>query len=171
MLALTVVGVLTGHRALVDRGDSMRPALRAGDLLINRSVAAEQLGVGDIVTFDDPTRDRSVTHRVVTRRVVGPRVDFVTRGDANSGGERWSAGRGEDLGRVVASIPGAGHVVGFLVGPPVRLLLTVVCAIVLGVVALRWIWRDDLRQSPLKPRVDPADNRERSGARPAARPE
>jgi len=141
-VAVTGVGLLTGFRVLVDRGDSMRPALRAGDLLIDRSAAPERVAVGEIVTFDDLSRGRSVTHRVVARRHVGSRVDFVTRGDANSGVERWSAGRGDHVGRLVTSVPRAGYALGFLVSPLVRLALTAVCALALCALAFRWIWRD-----------------------------
>ena len=142
-LGLYGAGWLTGHHALVDRGDSMRPALSAGDLLINRSVPAERIRVGDIVTFEDRPRRRSITHRVVRRGGAGSRLDFVTRGDANSGFERWSARRGEELGRLVASVPRAGYAVAVVTGPLVRLLLTAFCAIALCALALRWIWRDD----------------------------
>lgn len=141
-VAVTGVGLLTGHRALVDRGDSMAPALRAGDLLISRSVEARGVAVGEIVTFDDPSRGRSVTHRVVARRQVGSRVAFTTRGDANSGVERWSAESGDRVGRLVSSEPRLGYALGFLVSPLLRLGLTALCALVLCGLTLRWIWRD-----------------------------
>lgn len=147
-LGLYCAGWLTGHHALVDRGDSMRPALSSGDLVINRSIPAERIRVGDIVTFEDRPRRRSITHRVVRRAGAGSRLDFVTRGDANSGFERWSARRGEELGRLVASVPRAGYAVGFLTSPLLRLLLTAFCAIALCGLALRWIWRDDPGPEP-----------------------
>lgn len=147
-VAVVSVGLVTGHRVLIDRGDSMRPALRSGDLLISSSVAPESVAVGEIVTFEDPSAGRSITHRVVARRRVGSRVDFVTRGDANSGAERWSARTGDRLGRLVTSIPRAGYALGFLVSPLVRVGLTAVCVLVLCGLALRWIWREDQPTDP-----------------------
>ena len=141
LLALVCLGWVTGHRTLVDRSDSMRPALHAGDLVINRRSPAQQIARGDIVTFKDPQLGRNITHRVVERREAGGRVGFVTRGDANSGVERWSAGPQERIGRLVASIPRLGFALGLVTSPLVRLLLTAVCAVGLCTLALRWIWR------------------------------
>lgn len=167
VLALIVLGLLTGHRVLVDRGDSMRPALSAGDLLINRTAPAERVAVGDIVTFDAPGRDRRVTHRVVARSLAGGRVDFETRGDANSGGERWSVARNKDVGLLLASVPRAGYGFGLLVSPPVRLVLTIVCVGAFGLVALRWIWRSDRAAEGLEQSPRAADNEQGGGSRPA----
>lgn len=139
-LLTLVAAPATGHRLLVDRGESMSPALHAGDLIVNRTTAAEALAVGDIVTFEDPLRERSITHRIVQRRTLGARIAFVTRGDANTGEERWSAARREPLGRLVASVPDAGRAIGWLTVPLVRLALVVLSAIVLCGVTLRWIW-------------------------------
>ena len=141
VLALVCLGWITDHRMLIDRSDSMRPALEAGDLIINRQAAARRVAVGDIVTFEDPQLRRNTTHRVVGRREAGERVAFTTQGDANSGVERWSAGRDERVGRLVASIPGAGFALGAVTSPLVRLVLTAICAIALCILALRWIWR------------------------------
>ena len=141
LLALVCLGWVTGHRTLIDRSDSMRPALQAGDLVINRRVAADQIARGEIVTFEDPQLRRNITHRVVERREAGGRVAFATRGDANSGVERWSAGPQERIGRLVASIPRLGFALGLVTSPLVRLLLTAVCAVGLCTLALRWIWR------------------------------
>lgn len=141
MLALVCVGWLTGHRTLIDRSDSMRPVLDAGDLVINRRAPASQIETGDIVTFEDPGLGRNITHRVIERRGAGSHVAFVTRGDANSGVERWSAGRDESVGRLVAAVPRLGYAMGLVTSPIVRLVLTAFCAAGLCVLALRWIWR------------------------------
>jgi signal peptidase len=120
----------------------MRPALHAGDLVINRITPAHAIASGDIVTFEDRRHQRNITHRVIERRETGGRIAFLTRGDANSGGESWSAARDEPLGRLVTSIPRAGFVMGAITSPWIRLVLTVVCAVALCTLALRWIWRE-----------------------------
>lgn len=90
----TPYAVLTG---------SMRPAMPPGTLVITRPVAAEEIGIGDVVTYQlhsgVPT---VVTHRVVATSYDGRgRLRFQTQGDANDvpdatwvrpvqvRGERW----------------------------------------------------------------------------------
>ena len=141
LLALLVARPL-GVQALVDRSDSMQPAIAAGDLVLTRLGPPRQARVGDVVTFTDPERaGRLLTHRVVERRL---RPDgswgFVTRGDANSGSERWSVTAGGSVGRLVGRIPRAGYVVAWLSTPIVRGLLLGLGGLALGGLLLRRIW-------------------------------
>ena len=86
---LALAALLHCHRSpatapLVDHSDSMRPAIRAGDLVFTESVPAAALHRGEIVTFSDRALGgRLVTHRVVAIRRTGSRIEFLTRGDAN----------------------------------------------------------------------------------------
>lgn len=69
---------------LIVVSESMRPALRAGDLILTVSVPVEELVPGDVVSVARDEEARFVTHRVVeTRRE--PRGDWtlVLKGDAN----------------------------------------------------------------------------------------
>lgn len=141
VLAALALGWLSGHRVMIDRSDSMAPAIRAGDLVLTREVPAHRVAPGEVVTFGDPVRDRSVTHRVVDRRLVHGRWAFLTRGDANTRGERWSVAASEQVARVSATVPRAGFVVASLTAPAVRLVLITVCGVALCGLALRAIWR------------------------------
>ena len=141
LLALLLARPL-GVQALVDRSDSMQPAIAAGDLIFTRLGPPRRAQVGDIVTFSDPEREgRLLTHRVVERRL---RPDgswgFVTRGDANSGTERWSVTAGGSVGRLLGRIPRAGYVVAWMSAPIVRGLLLGLGGLALGGLLLRRIW-------------------------------
>lgn len=140
--ALVVAGaVLTGHRALVVRSGSMEPAIRTGDLVLVRSVSPGAVEAGDIVTFRDATRDQElVTHRVVRVRSEGAAFGFVTKGDVNTGVERWSVDAGGTIGEVAFRIPAAGYVLSWLGMPYVRVGLMGIAVLVLLTVALRKIW-------------------------------
>jgi signal peptidase len=141
-VALAALGLLrfTGHVVLVDRSESMAPAIHAGDLLITRVVPARTVRPGDVVTFADPTREgRSVTHRVVS--VSGDReLEFVTRGGANGASERWTVEADDTVGRLRVALPSAGRTIAWLGGPHGRIVLVVVPLLYLGFVALRRIW-------------------------------
>jgi signal peptidase len=140
-LLAVVLGLVGGYRPLIVRSDSMSPALRTGDLIVTKRVAAADVALGDVVTFSDPTRHGElVTHRIALRRVDGSRAVFVTRGDANTGVERWSIAADGSVGELSGRIPKIGYAIAWLTVPGIRLLLVPVAALILGAVALRAIW-------------------------------
>jgi signal peptidase len=135
------VGALLGFRALVVRSGSMAPAVQSGDVVVTRLVRPSAVEPGDVVTFRDPSRrGELVTHRVVQVRPEEDRLAFVTRGDANTGEERWSIGRDGTVGSAAFRVAGAGHVLAWLRVPGVRTGLLVVSAVALAALALRRIW-------------------------------
>lgn len=152
-LALAAAGPrLLGWQSMTVLTGSMRPLLQPGDVVVDRMIAPASARPGDIVTFHDPNRGgKLVTHRVrfISRR--GAMVDVVTRGDANSVGERWSVPAAGRIGRVEYRIPYLGYL-GQWVGTPLgRLLAIVLPALTLAIIELRAVWR-----SP--PTPDPAED-------------
>ncbi|MEX2459229.1 MAG: signal peptidase I [Actinomycetota bacterium] len=142
LLAVVVAGLAIGLRPLVDRSDSMAPAIRAGDVVVVRMVEPARVARGDVVTFRDPSRQGDlVTHRVVRMRREGGAYAFVTRGDANTGVERWAIPVDGRLGRLALRVPNAGYAVAWLGVPTVRLAVVTGTSVLLGVAVLRRIWR------------------------------
>ena len=134
--------IAVGWRSLAVLSGSMAPALQTGDQIVVRPVAPVALRVGDIVTFNDPSRRHVlVTHRVRDVRVAGATVHVVTRGDANDGSERWSVAAGGRVGRMAYRLPKVGYVTVAAGGPLGRILLVVVPAILLGAYEIRRVWR------------------------------
>jgi signal peptidase len=126
LLALLVIGVAlraTGTTAMVDYTDSMRPAISAGDVVVDRPVRAADLHRGEVATIADAATHRTVTHRVVSVTRTGATVTVVTRGDANDASERWVLPAGASVRHVVARIPWIGHVMAWLASPLLRALL------------------------------------------------
>ncbi|MDX6665021.1 MAG: signal peptidase [Solirubrobacteraceae bacterium] len=140
-LALGLGLRLFGLTALVDYTDSMRPAIAAGDVILDESVRAADLRPGQIASIPDPGfSGRLVTHRVVSATTAGGRTTIVTRGDSNDVTERWILAADTSTKRMVARIPWVGHVMvwmgsGFL--RAVLLALGAVCMLGYGV----RIWR------------------------------
>lgn len=63
---------------------SMEPSLHTGDYIYVKKVPADELEVGDVITFRSEESDVSgklVTHRIIE---ITPEGDFVTKGDANT---------------------------------------------------------------------------------------
>ena len=103
-------GLAAGIRPHVEASDSMRPALRAGDVVWLEGIAAAQVRRGDVIGFAHPDHGRPMLHRVARIEDRGGRLAFTTRGDANSGVERWSVRRDDRLGRFVGvRVPAVGR--------------------------------------------------------------
>ncbi|MDX6690302.1 MAG: signal peptidase [Solirubrobacteraceae bacterium] len=123
-LIAAVAGSLAGYRLLVDISDSMRPALRAGDLLVTERVPAASVRRGDIVSLADvPRGGRLVTHRVVAISRTGSRIVLTTRGDANPATESWVKSSTTPVQRVATRVPALGRALAMLgaVGLPALL--------------------------------------------------
>jgi signal peptidase I len=142
LVAAVALSRPAGYRLLVDHSDSMRPAIAAGDVLLTRMEPAAKAAPGDIVTFQDPAhRGRLLTHRVVSRRPGGRGYEFVTRGDANTGSERWSIPRDGRVGRHVARVPRVGYAVAHMGNGPVRTVLVLGAAMLVAARLARRVWR------------------------------
>jgi len=72
-----------GHLPLIARGDSMRPSLHDGDVLVLGPLKGGKVHVGDIVLWS--AKRRAVIHRVVALRDNG----LLTRGDARQRADGW----------------------------------------------------------------------------------
>lgn len=62
---------------------SMEPSLHTGDYIYVKRVPADELEVGDVITFRSEESDvygKLVTHRIIE---ITPEGDFITKGDAN----------------------------------------------------------------------------------------
>jgi signal peptidase I len=63
---------------------SMEPSLHTGDYIYVKKVPADELEVGDVITFRSEEGD--VSGKLVTHRIneITPEGDFITKGDANT---------------------------------------------------------------------------------------
>lgn len=112
--------VLLGFRPLVISSGSMRPTLSVGEVVVTSRERADQVHVGDIVTFEDHTIGELITHRVRSITSNGNDLRIETRGDANSVSEIWDIPRHDSLRRTVWEVPGIGATVTDLGSPAVR---------------------------------------------------
>ena len=92
LLTITIVQRVTnnylsvgGFRAFIIKSGSMTGEYEIGDILIAKSVPAEDINVGDNVTYlgKGELDGVIITHKVVEKKEVGDEVHFVTRGLQN----------------------------------------------------------------------------------------
>lgn len=114
-LGAVVAGLVLDVRPLVVVSGSMEPGIPVGSLIAGRTVPADQVEVGDVVTV--PRREGTtdlVTHRVVEVRTpegADPGVrELVLRGDANETDDPMPYVV-DEVRRHVATLPGGGYAV------------------------------------------------------------
>jgi signal peptidase I len=121
-LLVALAGVLFGVKPLIFESGSMGPEIPAGAVGFARTVGAEELAVGDVVSVHRKNGER-VTHRVVgTTQLGGNQVELTLRGDGNpaADAETYVVSRAD---RLFFSIPRGGQVVSFLGSGPGLFLL------------------------------------------------
>ncbi|MFI5261915.1 MAG: signal peptidase I [Candidatus Limnocylindrales bacterium] len=116
LASATVVGPLTGHRAVVLRSGSMAPDMPVGSLVIIESVAPDAIRVGDVVTVQLDS-GALLTHRVVRETSGVGYPALVLHGDANPAGATETISLDRLAGRVLAVIPFAGYAAWWLAQP------------------------------------------------------
>ena len=89
--------------------NSMVPAFHKGDMLVLQGISQEQLSMGDVIVFDQPSGGTPIVHRVVAINSDGT---FQTKGDANSGQLSYekSISYSQVHGRVVMIMPYLGWI-------------------------------------------------------------
>lgn len=117
---LAVVGSSAfGLRPLIFRSGSMEPAIGTGALALARSVPADTVAPGDVVSVIAASGTR-ITHRVVSVSP-GPVSTLILKGDANKvvDAEAYAVAR---VDRIVAHVEHLGYVVSWLRHPAVIFL-------------------------------------------------
>ena len=119
---------------------SMEPELKVGGVVVTRPVEAEDIKVGDIITFHSPLNEELISHRVIA---VGDEASlhFQTKGDVNEDADPFVVPAQNVVGKVCLHIPYFGYVTQF-VKTPLGLLLTLCLpGLVIIVMEMRNIWR------------------------------
>ncbi|PFG39092.1 signal peptidase [Georgenia soli] len=144
-LAIIVVPRVLGWVPLTVLTGSMEPTIPTGSQVIVEPLEgdadAEQLQIGDVVTFMPYPDDQTlVTHRIVSRSVsTDGSVSFTTQGDANNAADPWEITATQLRGEVRYHVPYAGYVANALDGNQKSAGIVVVAAILFGYAALQLV--------------------------------
>jgi signal peptidase I len=142
--AAATLPTLFGFQSFAVLSGSMEPAIGTGDVVVVQKIAPLDAKIGDVVTFRSPEDPgKLVTHRATSIEASGETVTFVTKGDANTGVERWSIAAGGTIGKVEYRIPKLGYVTNRIGSRFGRFAFLVLPALVLLVSELRRIWRTE----------------------------
>ena len=102
----TMIPIPGNFEVRVVQSGSMEPAIHTGSVVVIKP--SSEYGVGDIITFSDPTNNTPTTHRIVALGTTAEDT-FVTKGDANDGNDMGEISKERIMGKVVASIPFVGY--------------------------------------------------------------
>ena len=141
---LLAVGIpnLFHAKSLTVMSGSMEPTIGTGDVVVAQQISPMDARVGDIVSFRDPLEhDRVITHRVRVIHVIKDKVEFVTKGDANTNTEHWAVPEDGTIGRVAFHVPRLGYFMVWIHSTFGLLLLIVLPTLILGATELWNIWR------------------------------
>lgn len=121
---------------------SMEPGIHPGDLVIAESVSPAEAELGEVVVFNDPSRDGElVTHRLVRAVIDGDEARMVTKGDANDTVERWAVPTDGQIGRVVYRVPQVGSLLALVRSGPGPVILITIPVVAIALMQLLAIWR------------------------------
>lgn len=139
---------LFGFQGFAVLSGSMEPTIGTGDVVVVRKVPPLQAKVGDVVTFRSPDdQTKIITHRVQSMQAAGDTVGFVTKGDANTGTERWSVPADGTIGRVAYRIPKLGYVTNRIGSRFGRFAFLILPALLLAGLELRRIWGSEQKEA------------------------
>jgi signal peptidase I len=97
-------------------GDSMKPTLQAGSLVIAREQG--RYGIGDIVAFRLAKHEGGGSAVIIHRIAAGSAEEgFITQGDNNKAQDPWRLNADDIIGKKWFSAPGAGRVLAVLRRP------------------------------------------------------
>ena len=114
--------------------DSMYPEIKSGDLIICHTAEADDIQVGDVITFFDPMGSGTsvVTHRVLEVIDEDGQLSFRTKGDNNNAEDLVLVPEKNLIGTYSSRVPALGHVAMFMQTTP-GLIVCVVCPVLLMV--------------------------------------
>jgi signal peptidase len=139
--AAYVVPALLGYQHYVITGGSMTGTYDKGSIVFEKAVAAHDLEVGDVITYQPPASTGVtwlVTHRIIKvgHDAKGRQV-LRTKGDANPDADPWSFSLTSDHQTVVvASVPYAGWALIGLADRHTRMLLVGLPALLIALLSL-----------------------------------
>ena len=115
-IVAAALSMFLGIKPLVFQSGSMSPSITTGALALARTVPAQQLEVGDVVSVTNPSGVR-VTHRVTSLETFDDgEVALTMRGDANAAEDPMPYLIGE-ADRVFFHVNGLGYAVAWLSNP------------------------------------------------------
>lgn len=110
--------VLFGYSFAIVLTGSMEDSIMINDMIITKDFSDYQ--VGDVISYKLENSEyhiKSVTHRIIDKKVESSNVSFVTKGDANNIADKDVVYLDDVIGKVIVVIPNVGNIVNYIKTP------------------------------------------------------
>lgn len=145
ILAVALVGVrLIGFDVYAVLSGSMEPTYKTGSVIYVQPCEADEVEVGDSITFVLNEDLVVATHRVVS--IDESAGSFTTKGDANSAIDGSPVLFENLLGKPVFTIPYLGYLVAYIQEPPGTYVAIAVCALLIMLAFLPDLFAKDAEE-------------------------
>lgn len=125
---------LFGYKILQVMSGSMSGTFETGDLIIVKEVKKEsELKIGDIITFK--TKDTIVTHRIIDITKSNERLEFTTKGDANSAKDADKVAFNNIEGKYIVRVAFLGKILNMM-QTPIGMTIVVILPILIIVLLI-----------------------------------
>jgi signal peptidase len=110
VMAMVFVPMALGWNGVVVLSGSMEPTLHTGGIAFVQPATAEEIAVGDVMTFRQSSGRRTnlVTHRVIGSALTENGLEFTTKGDANTDPDLNPVPASAVVGKVRFNLPYVG---------------------------------------------------------------
>ena len=128
VLIITFTFLIMGsYKPLIVLSGSMNPIMKPGDMVIMTPTTPEDIIVGDIIIYTDPsgTLNKVITHRVI-EITDSDDLTFQTKGDANEDKDNYQVPAANIVGESVFVIPAIGYLPNLLKTPFVFVFLVII---------------------------------------------
>lgn len=123
-VAVVALPALVGGSAMTVLTQSMEPTLPPGTLVVVKPTPADEVAVGDVVTYQIRSGEAAVvSHRVIAKTYTDGEVTFLTQGDNNSAPDAEPVRAVQIRGTIWYSFPLLGWVNSLLTGTHRTLVL------------------------------------------------
>lgn len=92
---------------------SMDPGIKAGDVIFAKSIDADSVKIGDVITYKTENNDL-ITHRVTNVKIENKNIYFITKGDSNNVEDSKPVPYSNVVGILAFRIPYGGWVLEFV---------------------------------------------------------
>jgi len=166
---VVVLPAVAGGTTFTITGRSMEPAIPVGALIVTQRVDADEIAIGDVITFQLESGSPQVaTHRVVGVNLESDRRAFITKGDANDAEDAEPVIVEQVRGRLWYAVPYVGWVNAVFSGS-VRSWLIPAVAVALFAYAA-WVFGSEwVRRSGRRSRAEPDASAPARGDQPGVR--
>ena len=137
----TLVAPRFGWRVDNVLSGSMEPKLGIGSVVITRPSPAQDIRIGDIITFQSPINGQLISHRVIAVVGADPQL-FRTKGDANQTADPFIVPTSNVVGKVSFHIPCLGYFTRFIKTRWGVLLTLFVPGLIIVASEIRNMWRE-----------------------------